>query len=174
MFVLMLFIQTFWVSGSCPYGKRCCFIHTELPNSGAPPSGTPITEGGSIQARPDGRSRSLSTNSDPNDANVSLLARISANVATPVDKNSNNTVLTRPGSLRVDTHFEGPSVKQNKSAYPTFASNGILLPAPEPITAKSPAGPVTAGPDLGRQLNSRIEIVGFNNVCRYLVPDTEV
>lgn len=104
---------------------------------------------------------------------MSLLARISSkrtqepnNLATPVDMGSGNGFqFTRPptGSLRVDTSALDASVKQNKSAYPSFASNGILLPAPEQITAKSPA-PVTAGPDLGRHNNSRMEIVGYNNV----------
>ena len=59
-------------------------------------------------------------------------------------------------------------MKQNKSAYPSFASNGILLPAPEHIAAKSPA-PVTAGPDLGRHNLARMEIVGYpTNVCHSL------
>lgn len=164
--------RTFWVSGSCPYGKRCCFIHTELPSSGAPPTaGTPGAESAPMQQRSDGRSRSMSTNSDPNEASLSLLARISAKsnptASTPIDMNPNGFQFTggRPptGSLRVDTSaLDGPSVKQNKSAYPSFASNGILLPAPEPITAKSPA-PVTAGPDLGRHNLARMEIVGYNS-----------
>lgn len=166
------------MSGSCPYGKRCCFIHTELPTSGATAatasSGTPATDSAPLQQqRPDGRARSLSTNSDPNEVNVSILARISAkrgqdpnNLATPIDS-ANGFQFTRPptGSLRVDTSTLDASVKQNKSAYPSFASNGILLPAPEPVRAKSP-GPVTAGPDLGRHNNSRREIVGYSNVCR--------
>ena len=60
-------------------------------------------------------------------------------------------------------------MKQNKSAYPSFASNGILLPAPEHITAKSPVnGPVTAGPDLGRHNLARLEIVGFPSNVRNL------
>ena len=73
--------------------------------------------------------------------------------------------LTRPptGSLRVDTTNVEPSVKQNKSAYPTFASNGILLPAADHGTAKSPA-PVTAAPDLGRHNLARMEIVGYPTV----------
>lgn len=33
--------QTFWVSGSCPYGERCCFIHTELPYTTGPQSPRP-------------------------------------------------------------------------------------------------------------------------------------
>ncbi|RXW19992.1 hypothetical protein EST38_g5873 [Candolleomyces aberdarensis] len=162
--------RTFWVSGSCPYGKRCCFIHTELPSSGAtPPSGVP-SGADSSTSQPDGRARSMSTNSDPNDASTSLLARIKNNaaVSTPIDSASNGGFQfgSRPptGSLRVDTSaLDGPSIsKQNKSAYPTFTSNGILLPAPEPIRAKSPA-PVTAGPDLGRyNAAARLEIVGFN------------
>jgi len=98
---------------------------------------------------------------------VSLLARISqrsqepSGISTPVE--STQFQFTRPptGSLRVDTTvLDGASMKQNKSAYPSFASNGILLPAPELITAKSPA-PVTAGPDLGRHNLARMEIVGY-------------
>ncbi|KAJ7129979.1 hypothetical protein C8R43DRAFT_1025257 [Mycena crocata] len=157
--------RTFWVSGSCPYGKRCCFIHTELPPSGAAGEAAPPPP------HTDGRARSLSTNSDPNEGSVSLLARIakresssSSNAPTPTEVSpSSGFQFTRPptGSLRVDTSVEGASLKQNKSAYPSFASNGVLIHAPERITAKSPA-PVTAGPDLGRHNNSRLEIVGYN------------
>lgn len=166
--------RTFWVSGSCPYGKRCCFIHTELPSSGATPPAGSTPPADATGSHPDGRARSMSTNSDPNDASTSLLARLKNNngspspgsVATPVDPSSNNTFqFSRPptGSLRVDTSvLDNSSMKQqNKSAYPTFASNGIMLPAPEPIRAKSPA-PVTAGPDLGRYNAARREIVGYN------------
>ncbi|KAJ7042594.1 hypothetical protein C8F04DRAFT_1076464 [Mycena alexandri] len=151
--------RTFWVSGSCPYGKRCCFIHTELPPSGG--------AGEAIPPPPDGRARSLSTNSDPNEGSVSLLARIAKrepnNAPTPTEASpSSGFQFTRPptGSLRVDTSVEA-SLKQNKSAYPSFASNGVLIHAAERLTAKSPA-PVTAGPDLGRHNNSRLEIVGYN------------
>lgn len=114
----------------------------------------------------------MSTNSDPNDGSTSLLARIKSNAAgsTPIENSSSSNFqfASRPptGSLRVDTSaLDGPSIsKQNKSAYPSFASNGILLPAPEPIRAKSPA-PVTAGPDLGRyNAAARQEIVGVS-VC---------
>jgi len=162
--------RTFWVSGSCPYGKRCCFIHTELPTSGT--TATATAENAPQPPQPDGRARSMSTNSDPNEASVSLLARIAkrnpdagngSNASTPVDSN-NGFQFTRPptGSLRVDTSaLDSSASKQNKSAYPTFASNGVLRPAPEHITAKSPA-PVTAGPDLGRHNNSRLDIVGYN------------
>lgn len=144
----------------------------------ATPASTGTSENTPTQTQQDGRDRS---NSDPDtSSSVSLLARISqrsqeqANnnvAATPVDMSSNNSFqFTRPptGSLRVDTSaLDGPSVsKQNKSAYPSFASNGILLPAPEPIPTKSPA-PVTAGPDLGRHNLARMEIVGFPSV-RYL------
>ena len=172
---LMPIIQTFWVSGSCPYGKRCCFIHTEVPTSGHSNAGSSAgAENSASQPNIDGRARSMSTNSDPNDTSVSLLARISAkrnqetNNSTPVDNGVKNISFSRPptGSLRVDTSsLDGPSVKQNKSAYPSFASNGILLPATDHITAKSP-GPVTAGPDLGRHNAARLEIVGYNvNSC---------
>ncbi|KAF9498062.1 hypothetical protein BDN71DRAFT_1386233 [Pleurotus eryngii] len=169
--------RTFWVSGSCPYGKRCCFIHTEVPNNqtGAA-GGTPTTDSGQQPPRPDGRERSASTNSDPNDGSVSLLARLTAkrsqennNPSTPVELNPpSNLQYSRPptGSLRVDTtQLDGPSLsKQNKSAYPTFTSNGILMPVGDHSGNKSPA-PVTAGPDLGRHnLASRLEIVGYPHV----------
>ncbi|KAG6828606.1 hypothetical protein H0H92_007301 [Tricholoma furcatifolium] len=169
--------KTFWVSGTCPYGKRCCFIHTELPASGATPNGgaTPTMDGvPQPQQGPDGRTRSMSTNSDPNEAPASLLVRISGkrvpepnNLATPVDGNSFQFVRPPTGSLRVDTSaLDTSSSKQNKSAYPTFASNGVMLPAPERKSQKSPA-PVTAGPDLGRHNNARREIVGYNGTQRH-------
>ncbi|KAK1232086.1 hypothetical protein PQX77_004804 [Marasmius sp. AFHP31] len=153
--------RTFWVSGSCPYGKRCCFIHTELPNANAP--GAPPNAGDNAQAQPvqqvstEGRVRSMSTNSDPNEAGVSLLARISAKRSQDYPSSSSPTP-GRPG-LRVDTSVLDPAnLKQNKSAYPTFANNAVLMQgAVEQITAKSPA-PVTAGPDLGRHNNARLEI----------------
>ncbi|KAM6497968.1 hypothetical protein JOM56_005916 [Amanita muscaria] len=164
--------RTFWVSGSCPYGKRCCFIHTEVPVAGNPnPGNSNASDSATSQSNADGRSRSLSTNSDPNDTSVSLLARISAkrnqetNNSVPDSTPTKNVSFARPavGSLRVDTSsLDGPSLKQNKSAYPSFASNGILLPATDHVSTKSP-GPVTAGPDLGRHNASRMEIVGFSN-----------
>lgn len=113
----------------------------------------------------------MSTNSDPNDSSVSLLARISAKrtesngngLTTPVDLNKNGFQFGRPsnGKLRVDTTV--PLTKQNKSAYPSFTSNGILMPANDQTTPQDPA-PVTAGPDLGTQRNARLDIVGFSNV----------
>jgi len=167
--------RTFWVSGSCPYGKRCCFIHTELPSSGAtPPAGGAPSATESTSSQPDGRARSMSTNSDPADAATSLLTRIKNNSnktgspnsnsgsgghVTPAESNRDFQFARPPtGSLRVDTSVIGASsVKnQNKSAYPTFASNGIMLPAPEPPV------PVTAGPDLGRYNAARRDIVGFS------------
>ncbi|KAJ3936637.1 MAG: hypothetical protein NXY57DRAFT_144052 [Lentinula lateritia] len=164
--------RTFWVSGSCPYGKRCCFIHTELPNAGPTPPGQQ-PDSVSPPPRPDVRERSSSTNSDPNEA-VSLLARISAkrtqdtgsnSSSTPVDNNVNNFQFggAQKQRLKVDTSaLDRNTMKgQNKSAYPTFASNGVLMAAPDNISAKSPA-PVTAGPDLGRHNNVRMEIVGYN------------
>jgi hypothetical protein len=160
------------VSGSCPYGKRCCFIHTELPSSGATAAsgGSATTESGPAQSGADGRARSTSTNSDPNDGPVSLLARISKRTQesppiapSPVESPTTFANQRPPtGSLRVNTSVDSASMKQNKSAYPTFASNGVLLGKPEYIKPKSPA-PVTAGPDLGRHNAARLEIVGYNN-----------
>lgn len=171
--------RTFWVSGSCPYGKRCCFIHTELPASGAPPG----ADGAPPPQVIDGRVRSSSTTSDPNEGTTSILARISAQRTH--DGSSSGSVSTSPPS----TGYQGPmsngnggggggppggrpeikvntnlldtvaASKQNKSAYPTFAHNGIALPAEHEPKARSP-GPVTAGPDFGRHAASRLEIVG--------------
>ncbi|EIM83474.1 uncharacterized protein STEHIDRAFT_160055 [Stereum hirsutum FP-91666 SS1] len=153
--------RTFWVSGSCPYGKRCCFIHTELPASGAPPGADGAPPPKVTEAT---RSRS---DSDSNEPPVSLLARISAKRnqdntnaaanATPTNTHSNDSSPngyqsgSRPptGALRVDTSsLDQPNLKhQNKSAYPSFAANGVLF-ANETSGNRSP-GPVTAGPDLG-------------------------
>ncbi|THH09864.1 hypothetical protein EW145_g1717 [Phellinidium pouzarii] len=163
--------RTFWVSGSCPYGKRCCFIHTELPASGTPPGAPGANVEGNIATPPtvDGRARSMSTNSDPNDAQISLLARITAkrkqeeNATTPtaasVMENGGGGFQYghKPpsGALRVDTNVETPSAsKQNKSAYPTFANTSIQALSP---------GPVTAGPEFGRHIGvSNISVADMN------------
>lgn len=160
---LTIYSQTFWVSGSCPYGKRCCFIHTELPGGAQPgQDGIPPLSSG------DGRPRS---DSDPNDS-TSLLARISAKRQEPPSMKPNPTISTtppsaglgRPGSLRVDTSVLDPAgSKQNKSAFPTFTHNGILVPAKDEAPTMSP-GPVTAGPDFGRHAAARLDIVG-SQVC---------
>lgn len=151
--------RTFWVSGSCPYGKRCCFIHTELPASGTPPG---AVEGAAVPPPThDGRARSMSTNSDPNDAQNSLLARITAKRKVEENGATTPTVATmengngtgyqyahKPptGALRVDTNVEAPvASKQNKSAYPTFASSSMQALSP---------GPVTAGPEFGHRIGS--------------------
>ncbi|TFY83743.1 hypothetical protein EWM64_g282 [Hericium alpestre] len=152
--------RTFWVSGSCPYGKRCCFIHTELPASGAPPG----ADGAPPPKVTETRNRS---DSDSNEAPVSLLARISAkrnqdavnNAYIDGEMSMSNSYqqtqqTSRPptGSLRVDTSSLDPPIvnKQNKSAYPSFATNGVLFSSAEQTGSLSP-GPVTAGPDLGRR-----------------------
>ncbi|KAF9229585.1 hypothetical protein BS17DRAFT_723528 [Gyrodon lividus] len=152
--------RTFWVSGACPYGKRCCFIHTELPVSGVTPGadGPPPTSGNIAN-----RERS---NSDPNESSISLLQRIQRkNEATPVDisPSPGGFFNSRPptGSLRVDTSALNNVTKQNKSAYPTFASNALMLSNPEQSSMKSPV-PLTAGPDLGRHTASRLDIVGYS------------
>jgi len=53
-------------------------------------------------------------------------------------------------------------MKQNKSAYPSFAGNPMHLSSNEQSSSQE-AAPVTAGPDLGRHQNARLEIVGFNS-----------
>ena len=162
--------RTFWVSGACPYGKRCCFIHTELPANGAPPGadGAPPPS-----AMVDVRQRANSSASDPSETPTSLLSRISqhkndsgSNLATPIDTTSVAASMynTRPptGSLRVDTASLTNIAKQNKSAYPTLASNAnaLMLNSREPAI-HSPV-PMTAGPDLGRSTAARLNIVGQN------------
>ncbi|TFK57499.1 hypothetical protein OE88DRAFT_1619402 [Heliocybe sulcata] len=154
--------RTFWVSGSCPYGKRCCFIHTELP------TGAPTPEGPPPPANGGGRDRS---NSDPNDASTSLLVRISARrsqedaIATPTSAMPSG----RPplGSLKLDISSLGASVaKENKSAYPTFPTNGGsgLMHTNTQVSAMSP-GPVTAGPDFGGRHNGRSELPQVGISC---------
>ena len=169
--------QTFWVSGSCPYGKRCCFIHTELPASGGPPG----ADGAPPPSNPDGRNRSPSTTSDPNEVSSSLLARISTKRTQDggISSGSGSISTTppsggfqsggRPDGLRVNTNVADVSIakQQNKSAFPTFAHNGILMSSGDEGAARSP-GPVTAGPDFGRHANSRLEIVG-SQVCAHAV-----
>ncbi|EGO04708.1 hypothetical protein SERLA73DRAFT_173919 [Serpula lacrymans var. lacrymans S7.3] len=173
--------RTFWVSGACPYGKRCCFIHTELPVPG-------IIQGSDGVPPPqvsNGRPRSLSTNSDPNETSVSLLTRIQrkseatahTSVALPVEAAQSPSRLfnSRPptGSLRVDTSALNSVAKQNKSAYPTFTSNGLLLRASEQTSIKSPV-PLTAGPDLGRSNNTRLDIMGFNQRLRSVAQNPDI
>ncbi|KAI0001569.1 hypothetical protein BJV77DRAFT_1075084 [Russula vinacea] len=145
--------RTFWVSGSCPYGKRCCFIHTELPANGAAPGAEGVPPPKVNQTR--GRS-----DSDPNDAPVSLLQRISAKrnqeVATAtIETTYQPPSRPRTGSLRVDTSSLDQPLKQqqNKSAYPSFTTKGVLFSQPNESSGGLSPGPVTAGPDLGsRQL----------------------
>lgn len=160
------------MSGSCPYGKRCCFIHTELPASGAPPGadGTPPPT-----MSDHGRSRSASTNSDPAESS-SLLARINAKrhsaAGTPIQQQQQQDVTPtastfgRPGGLRVDTStLSGASApKENKSAYPAFSQNGMRHAAPEQPSALSPIA-VTAHPDFGGRNGSRMDLSAQPQVC---------
>ena len=108
------------------------------------------------------------SDSDPNES-TSLLARISAKRQEPATnlKPANlrttppsNGLGGRPGQLRVDTSVLDPAdSKRNKSAFPTFTHNGILVPAKDDGPSMSP-GPVTAGPDFGRHTAARLDIVG--------------
>ncbi|KAI0815326.1 hypothetical protein BC629DRAFT_1645366 [Irpex lacteus] len=151
--------RTFWVSGSCPYGKRCCFIHTELPGTTQPgQDGVPPVSN-------DTRPRS---DSDPNES-TSLLARISAKrqespTIKPTPPAINTTPpsagLGRPGFLTINTAVDPAASKQNKSAFPTFTRNGILVPAKDDDGPAMSPGPVTAGPDFGRHAAARLDIVG--------------
>ncbi|KZV77585.1 hypothetical protein PENSPDRAFT_596642 [Peniophora sp. CONT] len=166
--------RTFWVSGSCPYGKRCCFIHTELPASGAPPGadGAPPPK---ITQPQDNRPRSDSESTEGQQQQISRLQRLqnhpqdpspptSAGDTTPSTAYPTPTNSMPPRqSLRLDTtSLDQPALSktQNKSAYPAFAPNaGAMFRKDENTGSRSP-GPVTAGPDLGRQ---RMEFPGFSN-----------
>jgi hypothetical protein len=102
--------------------QRLCFIHTELvPANGTAPGADGIPPPQINQTR--GRS-----DSDPNDAPVSLLQRISAKrnqeVAT-ANAESTYPPPSRPrtGSLRVDTS----PLDQPSTAYPSFTAKGDLF-----------------------------------------------
>lgn len=161
-------------------GNRCCFIHTELPISGgapglpgaAPsPSNADASRSNSQPAPvapPDGRARSLSTNSDPNDQPSSLLARISAKSRESVGGNnaparppaqevtsptSATTVQAEQqfvsygrhalGSLRVDTALDG-APSHAVTAFPFSANPAISTTRPSP-------GPATATGDFANR-----------------------
>lgn len=120
---------------------------------------------GNTPSHVEGRPRS---DSDPNEGSTSLLARISAKRQEPLSAKPGSVSTTppaagfggRPGSLRVDTSVLDPSAgKQNKSAFPTFTHNGILVSSNDEPPAMSP-GPVTAAPDFGRHAAARMDIVG--------------
>lgn len=120
----------------------------------------------------------MSTNSDPNEGTpVSLLARISAkrthdasvaSPTTPVSSKDSSTPSqatfqhSKPaaGTLRVDTTvLDNNGTKQNKSAFPSFASNAVSTMSP---------GPVTAAPDFGRH-NSvmRLNVMDVNQASQH-------
>jgi len=178
-YFVLTFFQTFWVSGSCPYGKRCCFIHTELPAPGAPPA---APAGNSPPANPQNaesnassgttgatRGRSQSVTSDPTDApQVSLLTRIqnqrtadaqavvnanaNPNMATPTEGGSTPTFQfpqQRPSSLRVDTATIDTQLSMKQNKSAYPYMNNSIPKNGEHMSLISP-GPVTAGPDLGR------------------------
>jgi len=170
--------RTFWVSGSCPYGKRCCFIHTEVPGGAAAKDGeVPTPTAAAVDA--EGRARSHSTNSDP-DQQTSMLARIkrqepsSGGTGTstppsatgPATPGSATFARPSPAPLRVDTSsLDSPN--HTKESYPYTAA---AIPAPVLRSdlsggRRSPA-PATAGPDFGRHNTAaRLEVVGNNPVC---------
>jgi hypothetical protein len=183
---LMLF-QTFWVSGSCPYGKRCCFIHDPKAPGSSIPGGDSSPDMSSVHRE---RSGSTSTTGDSAEGS-SLLARISAKraqgvasaaaVTTPVSANTESPSTPqaggfsspgggRPGSLRVDTaSLTGTALansKENKSAYPAFQqslSKSLSQMAAEPMSAASPVA-VTAHPDFGRSGLSRLDLAATSQV----------
>jgi hypothetical protein len=136
-----------------------------LPANGAAPGADGIPPPNVNQTR--GRS-----DSDPNDAPVSLLQRISAKrnqeVATAtVETTYQPPSRPRTGSLRVDTSsLDQPSLKQqqNKSAYPSFTTKGGLFSQPNESSGGLSPGPVTAGPDLGSR-----QFINFAQVCLWVL-----
>jgi hypothetical protein len=168
------------VSGSCPYGKRCCFIHTEVPGGAAAKDGeVPTPTSAAVAA--EGRARSHSTNSDP-DQQTSMLARIKrqepssgatgtstppTSATGPATPGSATFARPSPAALRVDTSsLDSPN--HTKESYP-YTSNAAI-PAPGvPILRTDLSGgrrspvPATAGPDFGRHNTAaRLEVVGNN------------
>ncbi|KAG8933628.1 hypothetical protein FRC00_013031 [Tulasnella sp. 408] len=146
--------RTFWVSGSCPYGKRCCFIHTELPANAA--AGAPNGQAGEGQRsgttpnqteRPqvDGRARSMSTNSDPNnEPPSSLLARISAraqanNPSNPTTVRPNRSGDGSPSNQGVTDKVIAEAVARALTTYglPASSQSTRIEPPAEPVAAPS-------------------------------------
>jgi len=131
-----------------------------LPANGAAPGAEGVPPPNVNQTR--GRS-----DSDPNDAPVSLLQRISAKrnqevATTTVETTYQPPSRPRTGSLRVDTSsLDQPSLKQqqNKSAYPSFTTKGGLFSQPNESSGGLSPGPVTAGPDLGSR-----QFINFSQV----------
>jgi len=157
--------RTFWVSGSCPYGKRCCFIHTELKNPGSSSNNDAVSTGGSIGGQNGSDSATMVGNRDRSPSNGSQPgSRISL---LPTQREVNVLNLTSPaepfspfakGPLRVDTK----SLSTPKQSRP-LTSNPTLMTS-DPQGGAISIGPVTAGPDFGRQAAARREVVGFSNV----------
>ncbi|KAG8954278.1 hypothetical protein FRC04_000503 [Tulasnella sp. 424] len=146
--------RTFWVSGSCPYGKRCCFIHTELPANAA--AGATNGQAGENQRsgttpnqneRPqvDGRARSMSTNSDPNnEPPSSLLARISAraqanNPANQTPIRPNRSGDGSPTNQGVTDKVIAEAVARALTTYglPASSQSSRIEPPAEPVAAPS-------------------------------------
>lgn len=146
--------RTFWVSGSCPYGKRCCFIHTELPaNAAAAGANGQAGEGQRSGTTPnqterpqvDGRARSMSTNSDPNnEPPSSLLARISAraqanNPSNPHPVRPNRSGDGSPVNQGVTDKVIAEAVARALTTYglPASSQPPRIEPPAEPVTAPS-------------------------------------
>ncbi|KAG8843709.1 hypothetical protein FRB91_003168 [Serendipita sp. 411] len=173
--------RTFWLSGSCPYGKRCCFIHTELPTNGLIPNGQ--GPNGLEDSPEPSHERSQSTNSDSEQQQTSMLARIKRNEATRNEQSTpspplvqtmptktNDGVVSpasgRPtlGALRVDTKSLEQTVPKNSYPYtsnPAMPARGLSLATDVRVGRLSPV-PATAGADFGRHAAAREEVVGIS------------
>ena len=117
-----------------------------------------------------GRTRSLSTGSDPNEPQSSLLARISAkrnenaDNASPNGAQGNYARNNNNSSLRVDTNVmdHGKGNNYPYTSNPALPAAGVRVLSDLAAGGVSPA-PASAAPDFGRQ---RMDAAAaFNQVC---------
>jgi len=162
------------VSGSCPYGKRCCFIHTELKPTGSTNNeGTPVGASGGGQNGADpssmdrNRDRSSSNASGVGSQQGSRMPLLSTqrdsnmiNLNSPAETFSPGYTFSNPsGPLRVDT----ASLSTLKSSRPLTSNPALVASDHHQGGGLSPILPATAGPDFGRQTAARHEVVGYSS-----------
>ncbi|KAG8775901.1 hypothetical protein FRC15_000259 [Serendipita sp. 397] len=161
--------------------QQCCFIHTELPTNGLIPNGQ--GPNGLEDSPEPSHERSQSTNSDSEQQQTSMLARIKRNEATRNEQSTpspplvqtmptktNDGVVSpasgRPtlGALRVDTKSLEQTVPKNSYPYtsnPAMPARGLSLATDVRVGRLSPV-PATAGADFGRHAAAREEVVGIS------------